>query len=200
MRAAMFWCGVVLALGLLAGSVSYARAQDVGPIEEKWALPGEGKLKLKLGRSESKSKTDYFTKAEPDQLTEAKNEVRVLTPAVKPAVSVANPAPAVLAKPPARAEARTVKAPKAALPPAKPVLSVDGKLLPGAVLFLKLVNDPVLSGPVEILADGRAQLPLVGYLPLADKTLIEAEAAVRAAYADGFYVKPELTLTLRDTP
>lgn len=194
MRPAWFCCAVLLvALVMPAFSV----ASDVTQSDDKWALPGHSVLKLGRAQPEQPFRPRLSVQdSESETLAEQETVTVSVTPTLKPAASSSVRAKV---KPPEKREVTQKSLVKSTpLAPTKVISPVDGRLVPGVVLMLKLASDPALSGPLTLAADGTALVPLLGRLKLSGKTLPEAEAYLRSAYADGFYVKPELTLTLRD--
>lgn len=91
--------------------------------------------------------------------------------------------------------------------PARPVeyathteWDAHARLYPGDAVEVTVLSAPELSRTVTLGPDGRVRLPLAnGPVHLADKTTIEAEAAVTAAYA-GRLRHPEIEISPRFGP
>jgi len=66
----------------------------------------------------------------------------------------------------------------------------------GDVLKLTVRNEPDLTAKVEVGQDGKVALPMVGGVPATGLSVAQLEQAVEKAYADGYLVKPEVTLVL----
>jgi len=80
--------------------------------------------------------------------------------------------------------------------PALPALQNDAYLLgPGDGLELKFFTATELSGPVEVLSDGSASLPLLGSVRLLGLTLSQANLWLEALYRLQL-LRPELQLSL----
>ncbi len=83
---------------------------------------------------------------------------------------------------------------EAVTPPARASRPVAA-LKPGEDLHLEMVSEPALSTTLQIDSRGRVALPLAGPLVVAGLSVSQAERAVRAAYAAGYFVNPELHLS-----
>jgi protein involved in polysaccharide export with SLBB domain len=87
-------------------------------------------------------------------------------------------------------------APSPAISPASAAGINEAYVLgPGDVIQLNFFNVPEYNGPQQILVDGTVNLPLVGKLSLAGKTLKQAEEAISARYASELQ-HPVVTVSL----
>ena len=128
------------------------------------------------------------------------------TTALTPPIDTSVVAPAPKRKPDAKAAPAKPAAVKprqsssasvavlAAAKPAAPATIAPGTLQSGYKVWLVVENDPSLSGPLLINSTGQIKLPLAGPITIAGLTPTEAVAAIRAAYADGFFIDPKVRL------
>ena len=62
---------------------------------------------------------------------------------------------------------------------------------------LNVYNEPTVSGlEFGVGADGTVSLPLVGPVPVAGKTIHDAELAIAAKYADGYLANPKVNVDI----
>ncbi|MFN0127934.1 MAG: polysaccharide biosynthesis/export family protein [Verrucomicrobiales bacterium] len=61
---------------------------------------------------------------------------------------------------------------------------------------VKVFQEEDLTQQVAVAVDGRVRLPLVGSIRVGGLTTDQAAQRIRAAYADGFLVNPQVTVTL----
>ena len=198
MVSARLCCAICLVLVLLP--LAAVQAEDVGPVEEKWSLPH--KSQLKLGRTLDRPRYQSLEQRQASQqLIRSVGAQNNPTPPPTTSAEASEVMPDKREQTPAAAFASRlpgVKPPVNAPVAPQPAFTAQEGLKPGHVLQFVLENDPELSGILTIDQDGFAQIPLVGRLSLAGKTLTEAEAALRAAFANGFFIKPRLMLSLGD--
>lgn len=84
--------------------------------------------------------------------------------------------------------------PPPAAPPAQPFQQEDAYILgAGDGLFLVLYDAPELSGPIDVLSDGTASLPLIGSARLTGLTLSQANAWLTTIFRQQMK-RPELLL------
>lgn len=60
---------------------------------------------------------------------------------------------------------------------------------------LDIKNQPDLSGELSINEDGKIDLPLFGPIKIEGQTLAAAQAQITSAYANGYFVSPQITLS-----
>ncbi|HLI67294.1 MAG TPA: polysaccharide biosynthesis/export family protein [Caulobacteraceae bacterium] len=70
------------------------------------------------------------------------------------------------------------------------------RLFPGDEVDLAVASAPELNKTLVVQPDGRLNLALAGPVMVADRTIVDAEAAVDRAYASQL-LRPEATLTVR---
>ena len=64
------------------------------------------------------------------------------------------------------------------------------------VLMITLIDEPQLSGRYTVEADGEFTFPLIGRIKAAGLTPREFEAALRKRLADGYFTKPQVTVSV----
>lgn len=72
----------------------------------------------------------------------------------------------------------------------------DYRLYPGDQIDVTVLSAPELNRSVTVQPDGRITVPLVAPLMVADRTIPQAEAQLRAAYASQL-VRPEVSISLK---
>jgi polysaccharide export outer membrane protein len=72
----------------------------------------------------------------------------------------------------------------------------DYRLYPGDQVDVTVLSAPELNRSVVVQPDGRITVPLVPPLMVADRTIPQAEAQLRAAYASQL-VRPEVSISLK---
>jgi len=70
---------------------------------------------------------------------------------------------------------------------------------PGDVLSFQSFDDPTLTRDAIVLYDGTLSLPLIPDLDIDGLTRQQAEEAIKAAYADGVFKEPQVSLTIRSS-
>lgn len=60
---------------------------------------------------------------------------------------------------------------------------------------LDIKNQPELSGELSIAQDGKIDLPLFGPIKIEGQTLAAAQAQITSAYANGYFVSPQIALS-----
>jgi polysaccharide export outer membrane protein len=102
---------------------------------------------------------------------------------------------------PAIAESTTTEsaAPESATPVPLPdsLPEIEYTIGPGDVLSFQSWDDPSLSRSAVVLYDGTLSLPLIPDLVVTGLTRQQAEEAIKAAYADGVFKEPQLTITVQ---
>ena len=73
------------------------------------------------------------------------------------------------------------------------------RLYPGDEVEMQAPSAPELNKTVTVQPDGRVNLPLVGAVMVADRTLAQAERAIGAAYASQL-LRPQVNLTVKAAP
>ena len=69
-------------------------------------------------------------------------------------------------------------------------------LQPGDIIQANVFQEPDLSVRVRISTDGSVRLPLIGSITLGGLTSDQASEVVRARYANGFLVNPQVNVTV----
>ena len=69
-------------------------------------------------------------------------------------------------------------------------------LQPGDIIQANVFQEPELSVRVRISQDGSVRLPLIGSIKLGGFTSDQASEVVRARYANGFLVNPQVNVTV----
>ena len=69
-------------------------------------------------------------------------------------------------------------------------------LQPGDIIQANVFQEPDLSVRVRISTDGSVRLPLIGSIMLGGLTSDQASEVVRARYANGFLVNPQVNVTV----
>jgi protein involved in polysaccharide export with SLBB domain len=65
------------------------------------------------------------------------------------------------------------------------------------LLDFRVFQEPELDAVIRVAGDGNAIFPLVGSVPIAGKTLGEANELLRQRYMAGYLANPQITLTVR---
>ncbi len=79
-----------------------------------------------------------------------------------------------------------------ALRAAPSTANVDHRLVPGDIVQIQVFQEPELDREVRVAHDGGITLPLVGRIAAAGLKLEELEEQLRARFADGFLVSPQV--------
>ena len=71
------------------------------------------------------------------------------------------------------------------------------RLAPDDLLDFRVFQEPELDAVIRVAGDGNAIFPLVGSVPIAGKSLGEANELLRQRYMAGYLANPQITLTVR---
>jgi polysaccharide export outer membrane protein len=87
-------------------------------------------------------------------------------------------------------------------PPSKyPTVAYDlrnATLGPGDSFDMRVYPRPELGGSFIVAAEGTVTVPLIGQVPVVDKTPREVEDEVRARLANGYLVNPTVTVVVKE--
>ncbi|NJS13571.1 MAG: capsular biosynthesis protein [Sphingopyxis sp.] len=89
-------------------------------------------------------------------------------------------------------------APVAQAAPASPTSLADGYLLgPGDVVEVAIIGRSDFSGRMQIQVDGTVQLPLIGDIPAANRTVLQLRSDIRNALIAGqYFTEPAVSVTV----
>lgn len=68
----------------------------------------------------------------------------------------------------------------------------DHRLVPGDIVHIQVFQEPDLDREVRVAHDGAVTMPLVGRIHAAGLRLEELETELRARFADGYLVAPQI--------
>ena len=74
----------------------------------------------------------------------------------------------------------------------------DSTLGPGDVFEVRVYRQDKLSGTYSVSAQGAISFPLIGTVAVAGKTPIEVEEEIRRQLADGFLVRPQVSILVKE--
>lgn len=84
--------------------------------------------------------------------------------------------------------------------PVRPVPLVDGsyQLSPHEVIKVMVFQEDDLTATARIAEDGTVQLPLIGSIQIAGKTVRQAAVAIEAALRQDYLVQPQVSVTVAE--
>lgn len=73
---------------------------------------------------------------------------------------------------------------------------IDYTVSKGDVLSVVVIDQPSVTGKFTVDVDGTVRLPLINRVPVAGKTLRQAEADLKRLFGDGFFKNPQVVVSL----
>jgi polysaccharide export outer membrane protein len=83
-------------------------------------------------------------------------------------------------------------------PASEPVAALDSAFGPGDLFEVRVYNEPQLSGPFQVEADGSISFFFVGRVVVQGKTPPEVEHDIALRLADGYIKNPQVTVLARE--
>lgn len=88
--------------------------------------------------------------------------------------------------------------PAVVAPPLAAPASADYRILPADVLGITVFQEADLTSTLRVSSEGTIALPLIGAVAVGGRTPQEAAQEIRSRLAQGFYVNPQVTVTVME--